>query len=347
MSHVTDSRSLKELGYLTFSGYKAGQVRAELARCLRTSLLEESLYWSAELACSGKSPDAWDAISLVCAESVFAAAPSVVSFVSKQAARYKQNANAVGDVLSLRNDTQARQLLAACAGAVCGASLRPRTRRVVVKKHEFTSAHAPHRLKAPNVEYARGAFTSSDPTELYVAANELAYALSDASYDAMHAAYWVEWALGYTRIRKAAKRPLSCTPRANMEGKVAEHPVWLLWEIVERAAKSTGLESVGDLKRLFALKFTPGAAGKRAPLLYCAVACCAPGFDPGGMPGEAAAMARLAASTADNAYATVLKKSGRPAETKGPAARNHKQQDTDYERKFALLSTAPGFTGGH
>jgi hypothetical protein len=346
MSHVADRRSLKELSPLTFSGYKVGQVRAELARCLRTSLLEESLYWSAELACSGKSPDAWDAISLVCAESVFAAAPSVVSFISRQATRYKQNANAVGDVLSLRNDGQARQLLAACVGAICGASLRPRPRRVVIKKQEFASAHAPHRLKAPNVEYARRAFTAADPTELYVAANELAYALSEDSYDAMHAAYWLEWALGYARIRKAAKRPLSGKPRAEIDGTAAEHPAWLLWEIVELAAKPTGLGSVLDLKRLFALKFTPGAAGKRAPLLYCAVACCAPGFDPGSMPAESASMARLAASTSDKAYASVLKKARRPGETKRPAARDP-QQDPDYARKFALLSTAPGFTKGH
>lgn len=352
MTRVEDERTQKELGAMTFSGYKGSQVRTELARCLRTSLLEESLYWSAELACSGRSADAWEAISLVCAESVFASAPSVVSFVSRQADRYKQKANAVGDVLALRNDNDARQLLAACVGAVCGASLRPRQRRITIKKQEYASAHAPHRLKAPNVEYARSAFRTSDPTELYVAANELAYALSQETYDAMHAAYWIEWTLGYDRLRRAAKRPLIASPRGTVDGPSCGHSAWLLWEVVERTVRPVGQHSVQQLKRLFALKFTPGAAGKRALLLYCAIACCAPEFTSGSMPTASADAARLAAGTADAAYGAVLKRAGVPTTAKTPAVgsagkQKPQQQDADYSRKFSLLSRAPGFTQGH
>lgn len=351
MTEVTDNRPAKAFTTTTYSGYKTTQVKAELARCLGDALLEESLYWSAELVCSGKSLGVWDALLSVCATSVFRGCPGAVMFVARQAVHFRGRANTVGDALAIRNDKRARQLLAASVGAVCGAPRRHKTKRQSLKKEVYGAAHPPHRLKAPTVDYAAVAFETGDPTELFVAVNEMAYALSD-QYDPVHASYWIEWALGYDRVRRAKRRPLSCKPRL-AGGPGATHTVWLLWDVLEQSARGHR-EVVRALRGLFSLRFTAGAASRRVLLLYCAVACCDPTYALPPTAPSVASTARAAAEGADGAYAAVLKRSvpGATAATASASkaaaskARAHEEAPA-YARKFELLGTLPGFVQGH
>lgn len=345
MTEVTDDRPAKAFTTTTYSGYKTTQVKAELSRCLGDALLEESLYWSAELVCSGKSLAVWDALMSVSAMSVFRGCPGAVLFVARQAAHFKDRANSVGDALAVRNDERARQLLAASVGAVCGAPRRHKTKRQVLKKEVYGAAHPPHRLKAPTVDYAAVAFETGDPTELFVAVNEMAYALSD-KYDPVHASYWIEWALGYDRLRRAKRRPLSCKPRL-ASGPGAAHTVWLLWDVLEKSARGHR-DVVHALRGLFTLRFTTGAAARRVLLLYCAVACCDPSYVLPPTAPSVASTARTAAEGADGAYAAVLKRSDPVGRTAAKAKAKHADEEIPaYARKFELLGTLPGFVRGH
>ena len=61
---INDKREPKELKSISFSKYKKSDVKKKLLEQLYKENLEQSLYWSCELICSGAFMDLWELIIL-------------------------------------------------------------------------------------------------------------------------------------------------------------------------------------------------------------------------------------------------------------------------------------------
>jgi hypothetical protein len=143
---------------------------------------------------------------------------------------------------------------------------------------EFDITQMTERLKAPSVKYIEPIFKPKDPKELFIAANEFAYNLSQERRNMATACYWIEWVIEFDNICKKRKEPVYCDRRAeySVERKLQCDVIWIVWDVLFyycQEMKSTYLESImKSLVTLFSIKYTTASCKKRRYLLYFAVA---------------------------------------------------------------------------
>lgn len=133
------------------------------------------------------------------------------------------------------------------------------------------------KLKAPSVNYAQKIFLQTDPKELYIAVNELAYHLTRSSKNAVTACYWLEWLLEYEALCKKRKEKCLCERRefATVQDKYQMDPVWLIWDAILKesaARKNQAIDKViKAILSIFCIKFTSGVTKRRRFLIYFAI----------------------------------------------------------------------------
>lgn len=274
-TEINDIRDIKEFKSITFSEFKKTDVKKELIKNLYNSKIEPACYWSAELICAGQYVDLWDTIIEFYSKHIHIGNPKLITYLELRINNFKDIvANGYRDQeIRLRNNDKMRRLFCEIMCVLCDARKKHCFNEVKVKKDDFDLTQMTERFKAPNVKYAEDIFLKEDPKELFIAANELAYNISDEGKNSVSACYWMEWIIEFENICKQKKEKFKCERRtfANVDSKSQMDIVWIIWDIfLAEANKRNNLiqRIVNSALNIFCLRYRPSHCRKRRLLLY-------------------------------------------------------------------------------
>ena len=272
---INDVREQKDFKGITFSEFKKTDVKKELINNLYNAKIESACYWSAELICAGHYGELWDTIIGFYTKHIHIGNPKLISYLELRMNHFKEIiANGYRDQeLRLRNNEKLRKLFCEVMCVLCEARKKHCYTEVKVKKAEFDLTQMTDRFKAPNVRYAEDIFMKDDPKELFIAANEFAYNISEEGKNSVGACYWMEWIIEFETICKQKKEKFKCERRtfAQVEPKFQMDIIWIIWDIfLEEASKRSNLVQriVNSALNIFCLKYTSGCHKKRRLLMY-------------------------------------------------------------------------------
>ena len=277
-SEINDIRTQKDFKGITFSEFKKTDVKKELIKNLYNSKIEPSCYWSAEMICAGHYSDLWDIIIGFYTKHIHIGNPKLISYLELRINNFKEilKNGYLDQELRLRNSDKMRKLFCEVMCILCDSRKKHCHTEVKVKKDDFDLTQMTERFKAPTVKYAEEIFLKDDPKELFIAANELAYNLTDEGKNSVSACYWIEWIIEFETICKLKKEKVKCERRqfANVESKCQMDIIWIIWDIfLVEAKKRNNLVQriIYSALNIFCLKYTPGCHKKRRQLMYFVV----------------------------------------------------------------------------
>ena len=274
-SEINDVREQRDFKGITFSEFKKTDVKKELLLSLYNSKIEPACYWSSELICAGHYGDLWDLIIGFYTKHIHTGNPKLVTYLDLRIGHFKDiiSNGYVDQELRLRNSEKMRKLFCEVMCILCEATKKHSYTVVKVKNEDFDLTHMTERFKAPTVKYAESIFLKDDPKELFVAANEFAYNISDDGKKSVSACYWLEWIIEFESICKQRKEKFKCERRefAAVEAKAQMDIIWIIWDIffAESSKRNTLIQRiVTSAFNIFCLRYTSGCHKKRKLILY-------------------------------------------------------------------------------
>jgi hypothetical protein len=274
-NEINDIREQKDFKGITFSEFKKCDVKKELIKNLYSSKIESVCFWSAEMICSGHYSDLWDIIIEFYTKHIHIGNPKLITYLELRMNNFKEliNSGYRDNELRLRNSDKMRRLFCEIMCVLCEARKKHCFAEVKVKKEDFDLTQMTERFKAPDIKFIEEIFLKDDPKELFIAANELAYNLSEEGKNSVSACYWMEWIIQFETICKQKKENIKCERRtfAHVDVKCQMDIVWIIWDIfLNEASKRNTLVQriVNSALNMFCLKYTSGCHKKRRLLMY-------------------------------------------------------------------------------
>ena len=277
---INDIRLIKDFKGITFSEFKKSDVKKEFLKCLISSNIESSIYWSAEMICSGNYSDLWDIIIYFFSKYIHLGNPKLSVYLEVRIQTFKkilQNGYAQSE-LSMRNNSKIRKLFGEICFILCSVKRKHCFESISIKKEEFEMVNMTNKLNAPNVYYANTVFRKDDPKELFIAINELVYNISNDGKNTMQACYWVEWIMEFEHICKIKKEKCLCERRSDIpvDSKFQIDIIWIIWDVLFYYSndKSELIKKImKSLLNLYCLRYgnSQSIFKKRKYLIYYAV----------------------------------------------------------------------------
>lgn len=272
---INDVREQRHFKGITFSEFKKTDAKNELLTSLYKSKIEPACFWSAELICAGHYADLWDTIIGFYTKHIHIGNPKLITYLDLRITNFKDiiSNGYIDQELRLRNSDKMRKLFCEVMCVLCEAKRRHCYAEVKVKKEDFDLTHMTERFKAPNVKFAEDIFVKDDPKELFIAANEFAFNLSETGKNCVNACYWMEWIMEFENICKQKKEIFKCERRefADVDPKCQMDIIWIIWDIfLEEAAKRNTLVQriVNSALNIFCLRYRTGCHKKRRLIMY-------------------------------------------------------------------------------
>lgn len=280
-TEINDIRTSAQFKGISFSNFKKTEVRDQFINAMHKGKVEPACYWCAELICAGHYMDVWETILHFVGKHVHLGNPKLAIYLERRFYIFK-NIITQGHFLNelqLRNHPNIRKLFAEVICIITKSNKKHSFEPIKINRiEEFDITQMTERLKATSVKYIEPVFKPKDPKELFIAANEFAYNLSEERRNMATACYWIEWVIEFDNICKKRKEPVYCDRRAeySVERKLQCDVIWIVWDVLLyycQEMKSTYLESImKSLVTLFSIKYTTASCKKRRYLLYFAVA---------------------------------------------------------------------------
>ena len=284
-SIITDTRTTSDFRGCTFSKFKKISALKELETSLLNSRIEQSCYWCAELVCSGHFIDLWDCLFMYYGKHIHSSNLNISIYLVFRLEKFKSiiSEEYSENEIDIRNDERIRKLFSEIICILCDASVQYTITFVKIKADEYNISAISDKLKAPNIEYATQIMTPEDPSELYIAVNELAYCIS---YDADHlnsrmAFFWIEWIHGYEIIckKQGNKKQGACRIFAPVASQRQNDIIWIIWDIfineIKIRSKKHKLSNIPNMQKvldafldMFCVQYTQVCFGRRKYILY-------------------------------------------------------------------------------
>jgi hypothetical protein len=274
-NEINDVRQEKDFKGITFSEFKKCDVKKEIVKNLYNAKIEPACYWCAEMICAGHYSDLWDCIIGFYTKHIHIGNPKLITYLELRINNFKEivSNGYVNQELRLRNNERMRKLFCEVMCVLCEARKKHCYSEVKVKKEDFDLTQMTERFKAPNITFAEQNFLKEDPKELFIAANEFAFNISEQGKNSVSACYWMEWIIEFETICKQKKEKFKCERRefAKVESKCQMDIIWLVWDIFLSEAKkrSTLVQRiVNSALNIFCLRYRSGCHKKRRLLMY-------------------------------------------------------------------------------
>lgn len=278
-SAITDIRTIKDFKGVTFSNFKKSDCKNLLLKSLIHGSIEPSCYWSAQYICAGHFLDLWEIILLFISKHIHLGNPRISLYIELRYGNFRDIAHSgySGKELELRNNNKIRILFAEIVCILCLSTKKHSLSNIKIDKKCFDMSNITEKLQADNVEYAKSFFNKKDPTELFIALNELAYHIK-SSRSALDACFWLEWILEFEAMCKRDKKhTLVASPRyfAPIDSKCTSDIIWIVWDLLISEAgirnDATVIRVMTSFMNLFSIKYNNSCKKKRRFILYNAI----------------------------------------------------------------------------
>jgi hypothetical protein len=279
---IYDTRTVADFQKFTFSGHLRQHVYRVLEENIELGHADYSCYWSLELLCSGLTHSIWQTFFESAAKHVNRGAPNSFLYLVRMYEKFATYESQYGilHMTDIRNNSDARTLICEVASslALCRKNKLPTVPKIK-PEHDFQQSTIQENLKSPSANFARHLAKPRDPLEIYIPLNELVYCMRPETRDITRSLYWVSWILKYaSQYKKQNKADLLCSVRGNdyIDAKFYAHPVWIIWDAVLDAAKSSpqsGLlnQYIDCLYKIHCLRWSPSLLKSRLCFLVVAI----------------------------------------------------------------------------
>ena len=274
---VTDSRTVVDFQKTTFCGHPRPHVVKVLLENVRLGHADYACYWTLELLCSGIVHTMWLAFFEAAALHINRANPSVFLFLEKSYETYAplEHGYRMTEMTNIRNHPDVRRIVCEVAAtlALCRKNKLP-SLPTIKPDHDFQPATIQENLRAPSTLYGKVALRRDDPLPVAVAVNEFCYCLRGDVRDVTRAFYWVAWVYADCREhKKQTKQTLNFANRTDDYVSVSHgsHPVWMFWDAIRVQCPSMTKPYIQALYKMYCLRWAPGDAKSRQPLVLAAV----------------------------------------------------------------------------
>lgn len=279
---IHDSRTVLDFQKFTFSGHLRSHVFKVLNENIKLGHADYACYWTLELLCSGIVHSMWHTLFESAAQHINRAAPNMFLYLVQKYEKFSpyESQYSVMSMTDIRNNHEVRNLVCEVAAtlALCRKNKLPHLPKIT-PEHDFQQITLHENLKSSSANYARHISRNEDPLELYIPLNELVYCLRSDNRDSSKALYWCSWMLKYaSQYKKQNKDNLVCAFRDNqyISDKDGRHVIWMIWEAVLDAAKTSPQAGVlapyiDSLFKLHCLRWTPTNLKNRTCFLITAI----------------------------------------------------------------------------
>jgi hypothetical protein len=219
----------------------------------------------------------WLAFFEAAALHVNRANPAVFLFLEKAYETYAplEHGYRMTEMTNIRNHPDVRRIVCEVAAtlALCRKNKLP-SLPTIKPDHDFQPATIQENLRAPSTLYGKVALRRDDPLPIAVAINEFCYCLRGDVRDVTRALYWTAWVYAYCREhKKQTKQTLNFANRTDEYVSVSHgsHPVWMFWDAIRAQCPPMTKPYIQALYKMYCLRWAPGDAKSRQPLVLAAV----------------------------------------------------------------------------
>lgn len=302
---IQDYRLSTNFGKASFSGFKSSEVRNQLHKTIISGKIEDSLYWSTEMICSGHFVYLWELIFHIMSKNIHIGNPKLPIYLFRRSQKFKEivMSDTVTSELSLRNNATIRSMMSEIITVLCISRKKSPFSPLQIKDIDFDITEIKYRLKADSLNYGSHCLSVGDSQELMIPVNELAYSLHINNLSSSDAMYWIEWMIHYVTRCKKSKKPCICAKRSEVvekygiQEKYDTDISWLIWDVfmnsIENQHPHPSLHLMNNkkqnhkipmfrklpilrnilesLKGIFSLRYSSGTLRKRKYIFYFAI----------------------------------------------------------------------------